>query len=354
MSAPSTTRYEAEGLRGFALALLQASGLAPGIAVDVADVLVEGDLLGHDTHGLQLLAGYLDQLAGGQMTRDGAPDVVTERASVATWDGRRLPGPHLVRRAVAWASARARAHGAATVAIRRCHHIACLAAYLEQPARDGLMVLIASSDPATASVAPFGGTTAVYTPNPIAVGIPTSSLPVLIDISASITTNGMTNRLHAAKARGANPWWLDSDGRPTDDPSVLHASPPGTLMPLGGPDAGHKGYGLALTIEALTAGLAAHGRADPPEGWGATVWVQVYDPEAFGGGAGFLRQSDWLVDACHGSAPADPSRPVRLPGERGLGRKQAQLRDGVMLREGIMEGLLPWGERLGVSPPPAR
>jgi len=29
----------------------------------VAEVLVEADLLGHDTHGPDMLAGYLDELA---------------------------------------------------------------------------------------------------------------------------------------------------------------------------------------------------------------------------------------------------------------------------------------------------
>src|SRR5690606_11027130 len=140
-------------------------------------------------------------------------------------------------------------------------------------------------------------------------------------ISASVTTNGMSSRLQAAGRRGAHAWWLDADGRPGDDPAVLSERPPGTILPLGGLDAGHKGYGLALIVEALTGGLAGHGRADPPEGWGATVFVQVYDPSAFAGGDAFLRQSDWIVDACHASPPREAGRPVRLPGERGLARR---------------------------------
>ena len=45
----------------------------------------------------------------------------------------------------------------------------------------------------------------------------------------------------------------------------------------------------------MTAGLSGHGRADPPEGWGGTVFVQVLDPEAFGGLAAFKRQMDHVV-----------------------------------------------------------
>ena len=42
-------------------------------------------------------------------------------------------------------------------------------------------------DPNNKSVAPFGGTRAVFTPDPLAMGFPTEGDPVLIDISASLT-----------------------------------------------------------------------------------------------------------------------------------------------------------------------
>ena len=52
-------RYAAGELIAFASGLLARAGLDTEMASDVADVLVEGDLLGHDTHGLALLAPYL-------------------------------------------------------------------------------------------------------------------------------------------------------------------------------------------------------------------------------------------------------------------------------------------------------
>jgi len=256
-----------------------------------------------------------------------------------------------VRRAIAWAQPRAREHGAATVVIRRSHHIACLAAYLEPVAREGLLIELFSSDPAVASVAPFGGIRPVFTPNPLAVGIPGGADPILVDISASVTTNGMSNRLKAQGALGEHDWWLDAQGRPTRDPSVITATPPGTILPLGGLEAGHKGYGLALGIEALTAGLAGFGRADAVTGWGATVCVRLTDPQAFAGHEAFVRQVDWLIDACHGAGARDPARPVRLPGERGLARKREQLRDGVALHPSILPPLQPWAQRFGLPPP---
>jgi LDH2 family malate/lactate/ureidoglycolate dehydrogenase len=130
--------------------------------------------------------------------------------------------------------------------------------------------------------------------------------------------------------------------------------PPGTLLPTGGVDHGHKGYNLALTIEALSQGLSGYGRADGPDKWGASVWLQVMDPAVFGGRDAFLRQSGWLAEACRATPPAPGVERVRLPGEAGLARKRQALDGGVRLYSGIMEALEGWAGRLGVAPPRPR
>lgn len=339
----------ADALLAYATALLGRSGLAPDRAATVAEVLLEGDLLGHTTHGLALLAPYLGELASGSMRAEGEPEVVADRPAALTWDGRRLPGPWLVARAIEAAVPRARAAGTCTVVIRRSHHVACLAAYLRRATDRGLVVVLLSSDPNTASVAPFGGTRAVVTPNPIAAGFPTTGEPVLLDVSTSTTTNGLTGRLRAEGRRLDHPWVLDAEGRTTDDPAALFADPPGTILPLGGLDSGHKGYALGLLVEALTSALGGFGRADPPEGWGASVYLQLLDPAAFGGLDAFARETGWVADAARASPPVPGGGPVRLPGERGLALRARQMAEGVRLHPSILPALRPWAERLGVG-----
>lgn len=347
----SQSRYNAADLVRFGSALLCKTGMPSDRAEAVAGILVEGDLLGHDTHGLQLLAPYLGEIEAGKMTLAGEPEVINDRGAALTWDGKRLPGPWLVLRALDIAASRASQYGTGTVVIRRSHHIACLAAYLPRATERGLLMLLISSDPSSASVAPFGGTRAVFTPNPLAAGFPTANLPVLLDVSCSITTNGLTNRLYKEGKRLPHQWLLDAGGKPSDDPAVLFTDPPGTILPLGGADVGHKGYAIALLVEALTGALAGFGRADPSEGWGATVFLQVLDPEAFGGRAAFERQTTWVADTCRANPPRAGFDAVRLPGEKGLGRKAAQLREGVQLHAGIMPQLAPWAQKLEVAPP---
>ena len=87
------SRYAFDELVEFAGDLLAAAGLGGAQARAVAEVLAEADLLGHDTHGLQLLASYLAELEKGAMTKDGEPRVLAERASVATWTASACPAP---------------------------------------------------------------------------------------------------------------------------------------------------------------------------------------------------------------------------------------------------------------------
>jgi L-lactate dehydrogenase len=331
----TTPRYPVDALLRFATELLEQAGLDSAPSTAVARTLVDGDLLGHDTHGLALLAPYVKSLESGGMAKDGAPEVLSDRGAALAWDGRRLPGPWLVHSGMDALMPRARKYGSATLVIRRSHHIACLAAYLLRATEAGFMMLLASSDPAVQSVAPHGGTRAVFTPNPLAAGIPTSGTPYLVDISASVTTNGMSARMHKAGRQFEHAWMLDAQGNPSHDPGVLAADPPGTILPLGGMVAGHKGFGLALMVEALTGGLAGHGRADPPDGWGATVFMSLYDPSAFGGSADFLRQMDWIGGACRSNPPRPGFDAVRMPGDRGMARKAEQEAAGVALHPTI-------------------
>ncbi len=346
-------RWDAAALRGFAAALLQAGGMGAEKADAVAEVLVEGDLMGHDTHGLAHLAPYLDALAAGDMRGEGEPAVLSATPVAETWDGGKLPGPWLVRRAADLASERAAGFGLSAVAIRRSHHIGCLAAYLPRVAARGQVLLLLSSDPAIASVAPPGGTRRLITPNPIAAGWPGPDGPVMVDVSTSVTTNAMAARRRAEGRPFPYPALLDAEGRPTGDPEAFFADPAGTLLLLGGPAAGHKGFALGLLVEALTNALSGHGRADAPTGWGASVLLLVLDPARFGGREAFLGETGWMAAAARANPPVPGGEAPRLPGERAWARRAEALARGVPLHPSIPPVLEARGRAAGIAPPPA-
>src|SRR5215212_8239284 len=124
-----SSRHPASTLITYARTLLERAGVEPDKAQVVAEILVEGDLLGHTTHGLALLPQYLAELEKGSMTKSGEPRVLSDFPAAIAWDGRRLPGPWLTVKALELAASRAKQNGTCTVSIRRSHHIACLAAY---------------------------------------------------------------------------------------------------------------------------------------------------------------------------------------------------------------------------------
>ncbi len=351
-----TARYEAHALVAFAASLFGHVGLDEDKAQATARILVEGDLLGHSTHGLALLPAYIAEAEAGRMAGSGEPIVVAEAEAAQTWDaempqGGRLPGPYVVERAAGWAGARSARTGIAAVSIRRAGHIGCLAAYLRPAAEAGRMLIVTCSDPSTASVAPFGGTRRLYTPNPLAAGWPSPGGPVMIDVSMSITTNGMTGRLRALGEQFDHPWLLDAEGIATRDPNAFFTEPGGTLLPLGGVEAGHKGFALGLLVEALTAALGGFGRPDAPRQWGAAVLVIAIDPERFAGHQAFMREASWMADGVHANPPLPGGAPPRLPGERGLALRAEQLAHGVRLHPAIPPLLAARAEAAGIAAP---
>jgi LDH2 family malate/lactate/ureidoglycolate dehydrogenase len=346
----SVPLYDVQAMVAATVQLFLGAGLNEDKASAVARTLVDANCMGHATHGLALAPMYLDALAKGGMTRDGAPEVVADRGACVTWRGRKLPGPWLVSQALDLALARVHTYGTVTVVLSDSHHIGALAAYLPRATERGYMVILASSVPSVRGVAPFGGTRSVLTPNPVAAGIPTDGDPILIDVSASITTINMTRQYAEQGLRYPGQWALDGQGRPTDDPAAL-LDGSGTLLPAGGLDHGHKGYAWALLAEALSQGLAGFGRADEPSGTSQSLFLQVIDPEAFGGVAAYRRQMDWTASACRATPPLRAADTVRVPGERAMALRRAAYSDGVPLSASIIQNLEPWASPLGVGQP---
>lgn len=341
-------KHSPSALRAFAVAALTKAGMPQEAAQATARGLVEADLYGHTTHGLHLLSNYVQEIENGTMAVDGKPETVADYGAVACWDARYLPGLWTAQLAVVEAASRAERFGIGCITLRRSHHIACLAAFLEEPARKGTLILVLTSDPSDSHVVPFGGLTPVLMPDPVAAGIPRNPDPILIDVSTSITTLGMVGRALAEGRKLGGLWVQDAQGNPTDDPGVVRNG--GGLLPVGGNDHGHKGFGLGLLVEALTQGLSGYGRADKPAGWGSATTVLAIAPSRFAGEDAFLRQMDFTGDLCLAAKPRDPAAPVRLPGQLALQKKRAAEQDGVELHPGISEKLTALATKLGIAP----
>jgi len=325
-------RIPAETLLGVMRDRFCATGLAEEMAEATAAILLEADLLGHRTHGVAMLPVYLDCIAEGAMASVGAPEVLSQYGASALWHGHQLSGAWLTLQAIEAAEKMARAHGTGTVVIRRSFHIGALAAYLEAVAQKGLVLILQCSAPHAATVAPHGGKTPVLSPSPLAIGYPAGDSVVMIDVSTSITSNSLVRQVAREGGRLPHPWVIGDDGIPTDDPRQSEV-----ILPLGGVEAGHKGFAMALMVEALTAGLAATGRDDQAPKMGGTVFIQVIDPQAFGGTEPMTEVMGNLGHCCRSAIPISIDNPVRLPGDSALRRKADQMENGVIVAAELWE-----------------
>ncbi len=334
------SRIAPQQLERFVERLFLDADVSPEVASVVSRVLVEGDLLGHHTHGVKLAQGYLRDLRSGHAKGQAASlQIVRQSPAAVLYDADYLLGPYCVEQALDFTARAARTFGIGVATIRRSHHIACLAAYLQRYTEQNLIPLVLTSDPAVASVAPHGGLDPVYTPNPLGIGIPTGDKPVLIDVSMSTITNGLVNKTHQAGGQLEHAALIDQDGQPTRDTATFFATPPGAILPLGSLEFGHKGFALGTMVEALTAGLGGFGRKDGVKQWGAAVTVLTFDPAFFGGVDEFKAEMDHFVGACLDSRPREPKRPVRMPGHAGIDRRAKAFEQGLELPEDVLAAL---------------
>ncbi|MEJ8847726.1 Ldh family oxidoreductase [Variovorax rhizosphaerae] len=343
-------RLDAAEVLAKAEALLCGAGLEKERAAAVARRLVEADLLGHRTHGLQQLVVYLERLGDGRIATSGEIEVLSDSGASFSWTCGRLPGAWAMERLISRALERSAQHPVVTATLSNCSHIGALQAYLEDIADHKLLALLMVTDPGVASMAPPGGIDAVTTSNPIAACIPTHGDPILIDQTTTLVSNGAIAQHAAQGTLLPGNWVRDNQGRASNDPHVMSANPPGTLMPLGGEDFGYKGFAFSLFVEAFALALSGFGRDQPRVRGAQGVFLQVIDPAHFGlGKAGFLAATTALVDQCKSARPATEGNGVRLPGERALKGKKAQLADGIVYSQDLLKVLDAWAARLGID-----
>jgi L-2-hydroxycarboxylate dehydrogenase (NAD+) len=129
------------------------------------------------------------------------------------------------------------------------------------------------------------------------------------------------------------------------------------LLPLGGMEAGYKGYGLAMIIGLLagTLGGAAMGRDvidfnhDDDSVTNTGQAIAAINVAAFGDVAVFKAAVDALVGDFRGSARIEGVDRIFVPGERSHETRVARTRDGIPIAPALMRGLDELADELGMA-----
>lgn len=315
-------------LRDYAKKALLAQGVTRSNARIQADLLIEAELRGLPSHGLQRLPRLVARLRAGLADATACGEGRWVRPGILSVDGARGLGPVVMFQAMEQLAEALPAQGIALAGIRNANHIGMLAYYAEAATDRGLIAIALTTSEAL--VHPFGGTEPMLGTNPIAIGIPTGAAPFVLDLATSRVSMG---KIHHHALTGdplPDDWAVDAQGRRTTDPEAAKA---GAIAPFGGA----KGYGLGLGIELLVAAMA--GSAFAPEVRGTLDATEpankgdvliLIDPSAAEGRAAGLAA---YLDRLRASRPADPDDPVAVPGDGMRARRTRVLSEGIELPE---------------------
>jgi len=302
---------KASTARRIVVEVLEAYGSAPENAAVVADHLVTSDLSGVRSHGFIRLPQYVAEILNGETDPVARPVRRSAGPGRTELDAARSFGQVAGVEAADLAEAAAKATGLGLVTVHEAGHTGRIGAYAEQLGERGcLAVVVCSGARMGHRVAPFGGREARLATNPIAFGIPSSSDPIVGDFSTAVAPEGVIRVLRNLGMPAPDGTLLGPDGLPTTDPSVLYEDPPGTILPLGGMQLGHRGFGLGLLVEAL-ATLLARDETDDEQRKGSNLAVLAISVDAE-----FASRTDRLIEYARSAEPIDPAVPVMLPGER--------------------------------------
>ncbi|MFQ3620805.1 MAG: Ldh family oxidoreductase [Spirochaetales bacterium] len=245
----------------FMVDALVATGVPEPDAKIVADVLIESDRRGIDSHGIgRLKPIYIDRIREGIQNPVTKIDIVRDRKTTAVLDGNNGMGHVVSKKAMEIAIQKAKEHGMGMVVVRNSTHYGIAGYYASMAVKENMIGITGTN--ARPSQAPTFGVENMLGTNPLTFGIPTDEeFPFILDCATSVTQRGKIE-MYAREKKPLPPGWvIDVEGKTrTDTEQVLIDLTRGkaALAPLGGlgeEGAGYKGYGYATVVEILSAAL---------------------------------------------------------------------------------------------------
>jgi LDH2 family malate/lactate/ureidoglycolate dehydrogenase len=301
--------------------------LQPEDAEGLAGLLVDSELRGHPDHGVAALGVLAGFYRDGTLNPRPRVRVLHQTDGAIHFDGDRGCGPGVPTRAMRWCIDRARQHKGMAVAAVRDWQLLVAAPYARLAAEAGLIGFACTNF--VPLVAPPGGRTAVFGTNPFAYGLPAGRhQPVVLDVATTVTSMQKV-RVAAQQGRPMPDGVIfDHAGRPITDPVEFLKG--GLLAPLGYPQAPHKGFGLALLVDALGGVLSGAGFAQGVVGGAAGSFLWALDVEAFLPRPEFLARMDAQIDQIKQGERLPGVDELLVPGERGQRRYQDLAARGVV------------------------
>jgi L-2-hydroxycarboxylate dehydrogenase (NAD+) len=351
---PTELKVAFDRLKAFIGEALIKLGLPDADAAIVAELMAQADLQGSDGHGVSRLPQYARRIKAGGFNVRPNIRVVREQAATALVNGDNGMGHLVMKRAAEIAIEKARTTGIAWVSSQFSNHAGPASLYASMPLKHDMIGLYFAVGNAN-HLPPWGGLDMLLSTNPIAAAIPAGEeKPIVLDMATTVAAYGKVKTKALRGETMPEGWMIDRQGKPLTDPKRADE---GMLLPLGGMEAGYKGYGLAMIIGLLagTLGGAAMGRDvidfnhDDDSVTNTGQAIAAINIAAFGDVAAFKASVDTLVRDFHNSSRMPGVERIIVPGERSHETRTIRTRDGIPIAPALMRGLDQVAGELGIG-----
>jgi LDH2 family malate/lactate/ureidoglycolate dehydrogenase len=310
--------------RDLAEGALRGAGYDGEEARIIADHVIDAALCGYEYSGLAKILNIVESEHWKRPHR--AMKVLRETDVSLAYDGGNNVGMLSLFYAAEATIKKTAAHGIALVSVNDAWMSGRSAYYVEMIANAGLIAIHTAAS--SRLVAPFGGARAMLGTNPLAIAVPSSRGPIVLDIGTSaymMTEVMLRERLGELLPDGVA---IGPGGEPTRDPALARR---GALLPFGG----YKGFGLALMIQAL--GLLAGSGSEHESDYG--YLFIAFRPDLIGPADVFNRQVTELIERIKATPRQAGVDEIRIPSERAFRSRERALREGLNFDRLVFDAL---------------
>jgi L-2-hydroxycarboxylate dehydrogenase (NAD+) len=333
-------------------ALLRKVGVPAADAALTADVFMQAELMGEESHGLRLFLQVIERIRAGGDRPQARIKVLSRRAAVEHWDAQRGLGQVVAARAMERAIEMARITGIGLVAVRNGNSFTSAKYYPLKAAAAG-MIGCAFTNTSRKLMAPPGGIRPVLGNNPVAYAAPAGRYgSFVLDIAC---TAAAVERIVKAAERGEeipSGWALDHEGQETRDPKVALETL--SLQSFGG----YKAFNLSVVHEILTSVLAAGALfAGDSKGFkpfdgemNTSFSMLAIDISAFQPVDAFIAHMEEMIDTMKAVPLARGATSISFAGERSQAELARRRTSGIPLAVSTLASLNDLAKRLDLAP----
>lgn len=349
MDAATEKHYvSADNARTFVHSVLTGNGVSAENATIVANCLVQADLRGVDTHGINRIPSYMERIRQGVLDAKANPVLSQITPVVAQVDGQNGFGFVAAHLGMKRAIEMAREFGIGFVSVKHSNHFGMSAWVVQQAIDAGMMSLVFTNSSPALPV--WGGREKLMGVSPLACGAPAGKeKPFILDMAPSVAARG---KIYKAARRGEKiplDWALDGEGRPTDDPSKALE---GVMLPMGGP----KGSALAVMMDVFSGVLSGSAFAghvtnpyDPSKPADVGHFLVAIKPDLFMSLEDFKERMDYLYQRVVGSEKMAGVDRIYFPGEIEQITHEERLKTGIPYVQAEIDALNREAERVGAE-----